>query len=94
MRMLTIEHNHGVLVLQDVTFETYTRPKTDWSTESAGRVAVGTVVSGGQTSRLFHATSYTPFKVGSTMKYDLYGREPYCSNRETDEWYVSCVSCG
>jgi hypothetical protein len=34
----------------------------------------GTVIGGGSTSRLFHATSHTPERVGEVKSVDLYGR--------------------
>ena len=94
VKKLTIEHNHGHLTLTDVTFETYTHDTTaHGGSKYIGRTAIGTVESGGETSRLFWATSTTKYPVGKIMRYEIYGREPYCVNREKDEWRVSCVSC-
>ncbi len=88
MKQLTIEHNHGVLVLADVELMPY---------EYNGRsnnVAKGTVVRGSTTNRLFHATSTTHEKAGVEKEYDIYGRKPYLQDAENDHWYVSVVTCG
>lgn len=95
MKQLTIEHTHGVLVLSDVTLNPYDcDARMHGGNAFRGHVAVGTVVSGGVTNRLFHCTSYTPFPVGEQMRYDIYGCTPRCVDAEADKWHVSCVSCG
>lgn len=66
--LLTIKHNHGVCVLLDVTLKPYKSGENTW------HVAEGTVISGGSTSRLFHATSHTPYVVGEKMEWDIHGK--------------------
>lgn len=83
MKQLTIEHNHGVLVLKDA-----------YLVEEGGyKYAKGIVVDGGETSRLFTATSYRAFKVGSEMMYPCH-RPVFCTDADKDEWCTSVVSCG
>jgi hypothetical protein len=82
MKRLTIEHNHGVLILRDA--ETFTRDGYGY--------AAGIVEGGGQTSRLFHATSYTPFPVGVRKEWIIGSSKP--RERKPDDWYVSAVFCG
>jgi hypothetical protein len=95
MKKLTIEHNHGVCVLVDVTFEAYEYDaRAHGGHAFTGHVAQGTVESGGVTSRLLWATSHREYPVGQPMDYDIYGRKPRCVNEQADEWRVSCVSCG
>lgn len=87
MKQLTIEHNHGHLTLADVTVT---------EVESCGykfKNARGTVVDGGVTNRLFHATSYTPYPVGQPMDRAIYGT-PRCVDEAKDHWYISQVFCG
>lgn len=91
---LTIEHNHGTLILADAFLD------------DRGLVT-GTVLGGGEMSRLFHATSYRLFPVGQQMSYPLWGRIPYpqwsIGRAEGGKWVehptpgsfrVSCVTCG
>lgn len=75
---LTIEHNHGVLILKDATIVDGT--------------AKGEVLGGGQTSRLFWATQTRNFPVGKQMSWPVYGRKPY--QEADGAWRVSCVFCG
>lgn len=86
MNTLRISDNYGSLVMRDVTI-----------TESEYRgnpyyEAIGTVVSGGITNRLFHATHTKPYPVGETFKYELYGRYPVQLSDGT--WFVDCHTCG
>lgn len=96
MAQLRIEHNHGVLVLKDVTVVPYENvvDRNGYPHTYKGSVAEGTVVSGSTTNRLFHATHTTHEVPGTPMKYDLYGRKPYQVDAEQDHWYVSVVTCG
>lgn len=79
MKKLTIEHNHGVLVLADVTLD-------------EEGVATGTVISGHVTSRLFTATHTRHEEPGQVKQYPLYGRKPY--ETAPGEYRVSCCFCG
>lgn len=95
MKQLTIHHNHGVLVLANVTMESYEYDARQYGGHSfTGHVASGTVVNGHSTSRLFWATSTQHDTPGKTKRYDIYGHRPQCSNKERDEWVVSVQSCG
>ena len=83
MKQLTIEHNHGVVVLKDA-----------YLVEENGRqYAKGICVGGGETSRLFTATSYRAFPVGAEMLYPCH-RAMYCVDEAQDHWETSVVSCG
>lgn len=92
---LTIKHNHGTLVLADALVEERA-PYKDSATgkEYPQRFAVGTVVGGGRTSRLFHATSYKPFPVGERMEWPLYGRTIYPVHDKAGSYTVDCCFCG
>ena len=79
MKRLTIEHNHGELILRDA--ETFTRDGYGY--------AAGIVEGGGQTSRLFHATTYRAFHVGERMEWIIGSRVP--QERAPGEWQVSAV---
>lgn len=79
MKLLTIRHNHGILVLSDASIED-------------GK-ATGIVVDGGVTNRLFTATSYRPFEKGTEMSYPVWGRKPYCTDETKDEWCMSVEFC-
>lgn len=89
---LLIEHNHGFLLLANARI-----------TEGE---AVGTVIDGATTSRLFHVTSTTRDKPGTEGRRFVW-REPYHvasrGHSEDGRWVehptpgefrVSCVSCG
>lgn len=85
IKKLTIEHNHGVYVLENVELLPY-------GDEAKGcRKARGTVVSGGVTNRLFGATSYTPEEKGEIMEIDIWNRHCYRTNADLDHWHVSIV---
>jgi hypothetical protein len=103
---LTIRHNHGTIVLRDAVlvdpyvYDTSARggPKFD------GMSVRGTVIGGGSTSRLFHATSHTPERVGEVKRVDLFGRwdsiRPAFGGSENGwqpidgEFEVDLTSCG
>ena len=83
---LYIETNHGFLHLRDVRLEPYDYEGRVWQN------AVGIVVDGAATSRLFSATSTRREVPGKLVSYPLYGRKPY---QDTDgKWRVSTVTCG
>ena len=84
MKQLTIEHNHGVVVLENAELV---------KDESGYQYAKGICVGGGVTSRLFSASSYTPFKTGVEMTYPCH-RAPFCTDKASDYWVASVVSCG
>ena len=88
MKRLYIEHNHGGIVLEDVTFTPYGKP------EDCCRVAKGTVVDGSSTNRLFHATSTTKEQTGVVKEVDIWNRHVYCFDQAKDYWRVSLVVCG
>ena len=82
MKQLTIEHNHGVVILQDAVL----------LKEANGyQYARGICIGGGETSRLFSATSYKPFHTGIEMQYPCH-RAPYCVDEAQDHWRASVVS--
>jgi hypothetical protein len=88
---LEIEHNHGHLVLLDVTI----RPNGEYQ-GAAQHLAEGTVESGGQMSRLFMASNYRAFPVGERMTWQLFG---YASAGRIQEGAdgvarLSMVTCG
>lgn len=87
---LRITHNHGSLVLKDAELIPYTYNGRTCHT------ARGTVVSGGVTNRLFHATSTTPFPKGEIMSWDIFGKEPLeaWDAKGTGRYYVDCCFCG
>lgn len=58
--LLTVRHNHGYMKLRDATVD--------------DGVARGTIIGGGETSRLFHATLHRPYKVGEPGSYPIYSR--------------------
>ena len=94
---LVIEHNHGHLTLTNVDIIEREETSIDYiggggRRQRVVRIARGITESGGYMSRLFHATSYTPFPVGKVKEWPLYGRTPYQSG--AGEWRVSCVFCG
>jgi hypothetical protein len=66
---LYIEHNHGHYELKDATLVPQAR--------EGCFTARGTVVSGGEASRLFHATSYRAEPVGEVREYDIWNRRVY-----------------
>lgn len=90
---LTINHNHGTLILRDVVIE--------------DGYAIGTIERGHSTSRLFWATSTHRETPGGEGRWPLYGREPrqvYSRGRSEDgawvehptpgEFWVDCCWCG
>lgn len=83
---LHITTNHGYLHLRDVTLEPYLYEGRTWHT------AVGTVVDGAETSRLFHASSTKREEPGKVVRYPLDGRKPYQDSAGV--WHVSTVFCG
>ena len=104
---ITIQHNHGHLKLANahireekqhrVSQYHALRPDGTYGTIYSDqydicRYAVGTVVSGGVMNRLFHASSYQPFEVGSIKEWPLYGRTPI--ERKPGEFKVDCCFCG
>lgn len=83
MKQLTIEHNHGVVVLKDAEIVD----------DNGWKVAKGICIGGGETSRLFSATVYKPFPTGVEMTYPCH-RAPYCTDEALDHWCASVVTCG
>ncbi|UNA00849.1 hypothetical protein ZHS_93 [Edwardsiella phage vB_EpM_ZHS] len=83
MKQLTIEHNHGVVVLKDAYLVE----------EHGAKYAKGICIDGGVTNSLFGHTSYQPFTVGAEMLYPCY-RALRCTDHEQDHWVTSVVSCG
>ena len=99
LETLKITHNHGVITMRDVTLTIERRAQTNpyWvrmsgPTFTAYRV-VGTPVSGGWTSRLFTATSFTPVDTTKPMEWDLGTSEPLYNNRD-GAWHVDVCFCG
>jgi hypothetical protein len=89
---LYIETNHGHVTLVDA--EVKREPRTWGDRTGTYCVAVGTVESSSETSRLFHATSTREvYQKGTRVEYPIY-REPYCMDQEADSWRVSTVTCG
>lgn len=82
---LTIQHNHGSYVLKNVELIPQGPGREDCFT------ARGTVVGGGQTSRLFHATSFRPEPVGEIREYDIWNRRIRGGD---DMYYVDICTCG
>lgn len=92
MKHLHIETNHGHVALTDVTLVDH--PRTWGDRTGTYVVAVGTVESSGQTSRLFHASSTREvYPKGKLVEYPIY-RKPWCCDAAADKWMVSTVSCG
>lgn len=79
MKRLTIEHNHGIVVLQDAVIE--------------NGYATGVCIGGGEISRLFGATAHRAFETGVSRSWPCW-RKPYCTDEAKDEWCASAVSCG
>jgi hypothetical protein len=88
-----IEHNHGHLTLADVTVVPIPFEHTFYGKVHRGfhHELVGTVVSGGETARLFHHTSHTAYPVGTRKKTFIH-HEPY--QLEDGSWRVSECFCG
>lgn len=84
LQQLTICHNHGRYVIKDVELIPQDR--------EGCFTARGTVVSGGQTSRLFHATSFRPEPVGEVREYDIWSRRIHANGDGTH--YVDICTCG
>lgn len=76
-----VEHNHGILEL--INARTYYK--------NGYRYIEGTVVGGGQTSRLFHATSYKAFDVLKRLSWCIGSSRLVKS--EPGRYYVSAVFC-
>lgn len=96
---LTIETNHGRIVLENVSVvHTYEYRQYGASPDSKpqfiGRIVEGTVIGGSETNRLFHVTSTRHFKVGSTMRVDLYGVKVHEDYREKGTFHCSLETCG
>ena len=93
MKSLLIETNHGFVHLGNVELEE--RPAS-WRSGTY-IVAIGTVLDSAETSRLFHATSTREVAPkGTKLEYPIY-RQPgiaYGKPADSDEWFVSVVSCG
>lgn len=76
-----IIHNFGQTTLRDATWYPYPVGREHYNSDGTNGYLEGTVVSGGVTNRLFHATSHTPYKVGSIRREDycpitrIYGQE-------------------
>lgn len=70
---LTIEHNHGFDVICDAVWHPYPLGKEHLNESGTNGYVTGKVVKGGSTSRLFHATSFTPLTPGADYQ------RPYCS---------------
>lgn len=87
LETLKIIHNHGFLLLRDVELQPYTYKRD--GKELTWHVAEGTVVDGGETARLFHATSHTEYPKGKKKRWDLYG---HASDIRND--VVNVQSCG
>ena len=84
MKKLTIQHNHGVIVLEDAEL---VKDSSGW------QVAKGICTGGGVTNRLFGETSYRAFPVGVLTEYPCH-RAPWFSDYDKDYWEASVVSCG
>ena len=88
---LYIEHNHGHLRLEDVyvdrTVEEFFPGK-----RVVTRIVTGSVIDGGEVSRLLGSTSYRHFPKGKEKVYHLHGRRP--AKQLNGVWAVSTVSCG
>jgi hypothetical protein len=89
VKQLLIETNHGFLLLGDVEV----RDETSKCGRYHHKVARGTVLDGGETSRLFWATSHRPYPKGEVMEYTFW-REAHCTDENQDHWRTSVVSCG
>ena len=91
---LIIQHNHGQLILGDVSLVPYEESETIGYQKRTykGFDAIGTILGGGETSRLFHATSTTKYPVGQQKTYRLWGRTP--SANGDGSWFVDCSFCG
>jgi len=75
---LTIYHNHGNMKLRNailVEYEIEYRDNDGRMKKGVGRQAFGIIVGGGETSRLFHATSSKAYKVGDVGTWDLYAHK-------------------
>ena len=94
MNNLIIKHNHGQLILSDVSLVPYDFSETICGNKRryTGFDAVGTILGGGETSRLFHATSTHKYPVGQQKTYRLFGRTPH--DLGNDNWFVDCSFCG
>lgn len=79
---LVVHHNHGDLVLQDAT---------EFITEEGYRYVKGICIGGGQTSRLFHATSYQPFKTGIEMTWCIGSSQVWESSMEKGRFEVNAL---
>ena len=96
---LRILHNHGFILLRDVTIEPYQHDPFGYCDHRRGKhfvtwhKATGTVVDGASTSRLFHATNTKRETPGETKTVDLYGRADRIHKRAGESTIDMC-SCG
>lgn len=92
---LRITHNHGFMLLANATLD------------PASGYVTGTCLAGGETSRLFHATSTRQYPVGEQNRWPLYGREPrhemsrgfgqdgkWHETPTPGNFYIDCCFCG
>lgn len=86
---LTVIDNHGATVLEAVELVPYTYH--DRAAAAPCLRAVGTVVGGGVTSRLFTATTHRPHKTGVVREIPLGGRHVH--QRGDGQWYVDLRFC-
>lgn len=75
---ITIEHNHGVIILRDAV----------WFDEEV----TGYVVDGGYTSRLGAHNSYHPLPVGGVHRHSV-GEVPRIRHLGSEMAHVSAVYC-
>lgn len=93
--LLHIDHNHGTCVLKDVELHPFSYRCDLAHRTYKGVHARGTVVSGGSTSRLFHAVSHTAYVPGTPMQWTIYGNpEERIRKRDDGSYYVNLQFCG
>jgi hypothetical protein len=86
-----IDHNHGVLVLRDVTVDYYDHK--GWP-DDKGAVLRGTVVNGHSTSRLFHVTSTRHEIPGVEQTYDIWGKHRSLRLQDDGTYVINMQFCG
>jgi hypothetical protein len=91
---LTIQHNHGVIVLRDVEVTEYAF--TNYRGEQMiGQSVTGTPVSGGWTSTLFTARSFKPVDTTKPYTHNIWARPIFQTfGCPEGEYYVDTCTCG
>jgi hypothetical protein len=88
---LIVQDNFGSTHLKDVTVDEYAGVGYR-NYKFVGHRVTGTIIGGGVTSRLFHATSFRPHPIGKVVTLDVYSHQIFKTSE--GHYQVDTSTCG